>query len=220
MNLIYSPINAKIDLSGHQFFSLIIENATMFYRLGQDLYNQYNGLEGEAVISEKDDLMIDKNTIFIYDYFDINNNVSKLTNLINKTLETELNHGDYISDLNKINQEIKTLNEKLLRETDLPIDYNKEFTPERFVKLAGFMAKESSRLCENILTHIELVSKIKKVKIIIMINPFIYLSEEAIKAILHDLEFQDAKVLLVNSSEKYLLQGVPKLIVDEDLCVF
>ena len=219
MKIVYPNFNYTIDFENQNCFILTIENSKLFYDFCKDIFIQYNGETGDTIIFDDEKFTMEKNSILFYDYFNIENNTTKIINLINKTITSELNNGDYIKEISEINSLIVKLNQKLIEEIDLPIIYSDDFSIEKFVKLSNYSVAKNNKILEDILTSIEILINIKKVKLIIFINIFSILSEDEIYDLIKDLKYKDIKILFVNSYEKYKILDVEKIIIDDDLCV-
>ena len=74
-------------------------------------------------------------------------------------------------------------------------------------------------LAEKILDYFELVEEYDKKKLFIMVNLRSYLSDEEMKMFMRDVLARKIQVLLIESSERSVLDEEKRYIVDADLCV-
>ena len=88
MKLFYPEMQTVFQFGQRDFPSLVIENPNLFYRFIDDLFCQYNGNGGEAVLSEKDiPISISDNLELVTNFFPFELNRKNLLTKISAKLE-------------------------------------------------------------------------------------------------------------------------------------
>lgn len=220
MMIVHEILDCRINFQDCPIWSLVIENANKYYELANDLYKQCNGEKGNFILTENlEEESFSKNAVFLYDVFNFSINSTKVDKLLNSQVLDLFENGDYISEINEINQKIISLNDKLLQEIDLPIQYDGDFDCNKFIKISNYKIQEDNLLLDRVCSFVDLMVKLKNVKIIILVGFYNYFSEQEINTLLKQFLYQDLKILLLNPSAKYQLNEAKQIIIDEDLCI-
>lgn len=91
---------------------------------------------------------------------------------------------------------------------------------DTLVKSAGIEFDDTyDSLAEKIIDYFELVQEYDKRKLFILVNLRSYLSDEEMNIFMQDVLTRNIQVLLLESSERTVLQNEKRYIVDADLCV-
>ncbi len=200
MKLVHKNINKQFNFKESNFCHLIIENSKEFYNLTNELYRQcVLQEEGNWVLSNIEQLDICKNTLFIYDYYQINLNSKKTQNIINNEVLKILKESDYFELLSKINLNLITLNENVLENINLPIQFNSEFCFEDFIKFSNYTVKEETGFLQKILCYIDLFLKLKNIKLVIFVNLLSVVSQQELVELLKQLSYMQLPVFFISS---------------------
>lgn len=219
MKIVHKYLNDAIDFDISSVYSLIIENSELFYKLTNDLFLECNGEDGDFVLSNNFKIdKFEKQSIFIYDYFNLVCSGVKVDKLIKSAILERLNELDNFDLMSKINQAIIEINEKVIVSVDLDLSFDDEFDYEKLIKISNFKVKEDSILIEKLYSYINLFIKLKNIKLVIFVNLFDYFSEKEIDELIKQLRYNELCVLIVSSHEKYHLENAKRIIIDNDLC--
>lgn len=219
MKITHNFFDTRIDFDENDIWSLIIENSKKYYELSNELYKQCNGDTGGFALTDKlEELSFSKTSLFIYDVYNFNINSSKVDKILNSMILEKFTEKDFMLELNEINKKIIELNDKILEDIDLPIEFDDEFNSDKFIKLSSYKISEDKTLLERICTYIDLMVKLKKIKVVILVNFFNFFCEEDMLLLLKQITYMDIKILLINPNMKYKIENSSQIIVDEDLC--
>ena len=219
MKIVHPHLVRQIDFSKEEFYALIIENQKEFFSLTKELYNQVGGGEGNFVLSEKcESLSIEKNVLFIYDYFSIGLNSKRIDNLLNASAINIIKEGDYIELITELNQKFIEFHEKVVDSFDLDVTYDDDLTFEKLVKLANYKISYNNDLLESILTYIDIHIKLQKIKVVVLVGAQTYFSQEEFDKLLKQIEYYDINLLLIDNRRSLDLKGIKCYTIDDDLC--
>ena len=219
MKIVHPHLVRQIDFSKEEFYALIIENQKEFFSLTKELYNQVGGGEGNFVLSEKcESLSIEKNVLFIYDFFSIGLNSKRIDNLLNASAINIIKEGDYIELITELNQKFIEFHEKVVDSFDLDVTYDDDLTFEKLVKLANYKISYNNDLLESILTYIDIHIKLQKIKVVVLVGAQTYFSQEEFDKLLKQIEYYDINLLLIDNRRSLDLKGIKCYTIDDDLC--
>ena len=120
-------------------------------------------------------------------------------------------------ELDNLNKTLQKVMNKIGDNVDIPIDMNKEIQFPEVVKFMDIEVRESTSLFERLIDYVNLLGKLKGIKLLILLNLSAYLSAEKIKLIFKQCAYNEIKVLLICNVDK----GLPvdkKVIIDKELC--
>ena len=197
---------------------LIIENNGQFYKLCTEFYNLSQGNLGEFCLSINDKIIeFEKNSLVIHDFFGLDFSSKKIKTVVDGAVQEELKKADYILDVAKINTQIALLNEKVLSQIDLPIDFAQEFSLEKFIKLSEYFICQQQTFLDKLVTYIDVFIKIKKIKLVVFIGLVPFLTQQELNDLIVQLKYMQINVLFVEHSTENV-GNYPKIIIDKDLC--
>ena len=218
MKLVHKNIDKILNLTCPNL--LIVENSKEFLYLVSQFFQQVNGGEGDWVLSENTQtLQLDKCCLFIYDYLNLNFSGKKIENLINNEALKLLKEGDFISQIFEIKSKMAEINNALLDEIDLPIFSKDEFSYDDFIKVSNYAINEEIDLPSKIITYIDIFIKLGKIKLVVLVDLFHYLTQQEVELLIKNIQYLDVSVLLIDSQDKYTNLKIEKTIIDDDLCL-
>lgn len=218
MKLVHPTIEKQIDFNISNCYEMVIENSNEFFKLTSDIINQSNSLEGNFVLSDGKLLDISKNCLVIYDYYNLNLMTKKISNLINFEVLEILKNGDFIEEFSSINKTLIDVSERVKDKLDFLVETNQEFDYETFTKYSNFKVIKTNVLAYDLQELIAIMQKLSNIKIIILINPNSFFNENEIKSLIKQLSYMQLNILLINNMQKYRLENINRIIIDEDLC--
>lgn len=220
MKLINYNVDYVFDYSlDINIYSLIVENSQEYFKLCNDIIKQSEGEDGSWVLSHNAQQLNMDNVLCIYDFFGLSMNNKKVENLINAQVLQIIKEQDFLQEFSALNNILLKINNKALAQVDLPIISAEEFTYENFVKFSNYKIDEETDLCNKIVTYVDLFIKLKNIKVVALISCFNVLSKEQMQSIIKQLQYMGISVLLINNQNKYEFKNIPKVIIDEDLCL-
>lgn len=219
MKLVHEKIERHINFENANNYFLLIENPEEFFRLTQELVMQVNGEDGKWILSDIETLDIEKNLEVIYDYYTLSLNSKKADTYVKNQILKIAKEGDFLEDLSRINVEIINLNNKLMKQIDLPLLANEDVTFEDLYKISNFSIVEELSLPEKLLDFVDLQIRLRNIKVVVLISPFSYFSCGTLCALIKQFEYRDLRVLLIDTQNHKLPKNFEKIIIDKDLCV-
>lgn len=220
MKLINNRYQQHIDFDNCFAYFLIIENSKEYLKVVEELYNEcFSNLESEFVLSENDKIVdISKKCLLLHNFFDLDLNNKKIINEINSRVENVFSENDFVEDFYKLNKLFIDINDKIVDCFDFNLEYDADLTYEKLIKLSSYKLATQTNFAERLMSYIKIYSSLKKAQIIIFVGLSEYLSQKELTSFLKQLEYLDLKCLLIEPYQKYKLDFVEKIIIDEDLC--
>lgn len=220
MKLVNSRYNQHFDFNNYFAYYLIIENSKEFLKVVEELYGEcFASVDSEFTLSENNEILsISKNSLLIYNYFDLDLNNKKITNEINSRISSIFSSQDFVEDFSKLNQMFIDINDKVVSNFDFELEYDADLTYDKLIKISNYKISEQSTFIDKLIGYIKIYTALKKTKLLVFVGLSDYLSQAELELFLKELEYLDLKCLLVESHQKYNLNFVGKILIDEDLC--
>lgn len=220
MKIILPHVDYVFECADEKMCSIVIENQKLLYTIICDILRQVQGDDGETVLSENNQVI----------------EISKYAELITQFTPFEINHKNLlnkvVAEMQKIavdelhymkTQQIVSEWERYLIDLSTGMVGNLNFSKllaDTLIKSAGIEFDDIyESLAEKILDYFELVEEYDKKKLFIMVNLRSYLSDEEMKRFMRDVLARKMQVLLIESSERSVLDEEKRYIVDADFCV-
>ena len=219
MKLVHINISRHIDFDINFCYSLIIENSKEFYRLTNELYQQTNGEEGNFVLSNNDILDISKNCLFIYDYYTNLLSSKKVQNILNNKILQIIQDNDFYKEFSQINKILLDINDKIKETINTNIEYNQEFSNENLLKISNYKITQTNSLIDNIINYIDFYTQNTKINTIIFVGAFTVFEQSTIEMLIKQLKYMQLNVLFIDNYQKYKIDNIETIIIDNDLCV-
>lgn len=220
--LINSNFENQIVLSPHSLFTLVIENHSKFYESILDLINQIeNGELGNFILTEDaKTLKIDNEADILYCLFNFEINSKKITNLLNKKIQTILQYNDYFEKIIKIKSQINALINDIKFDSGLALDCSEELDINMLFKSAGMhICEKSEKLLEKLINYVDVLFELKKISVLIVVFLHNILSEDEILSLLKHCEYKEISLIAIeNNNPSITLLNEKKVIIDNDLC--
>lgn len=219
MKFVYPEISNVINTVADRVNTFVIENKQLFYRLVTDVYEQTEGFEGRAVVSQDNKILpfskwVELHSCFVP--FDLNRKtlLSKAASQLEKLAVSD----DYYAQSIEI---LGTLESHLLGITSL-MSGNLAFTKLNIgaiIKSVGLTFEEDdSTLCEKIIDYMELVREYDQDKLFIFVNLRSYICDEECEAFFETVLGHGFNILLIDNCESPVLINEKRCIIDSDLC--
>lgn len=198
----------------------IIESPMLFSKYVQELYSQCQGKEGKFVLSDQNKILdIAKSVEMILNPFAIDINDKKIINKLYSQLNEVAIDGDNYLSTQEIMQVIYKYISELEQKTEHILLMEKQIDLPLLFKAAGVKHEVFEEdFVHTISRYIRVVCDVLKVKVIIFVNLRSYLSDIQLEEILMEANYQEVKILMIESHEKSCLEGVRRYIIDSDQC--
>lgn len=218
MKLKFQNIEQEFDYAENNVCELVLENPEMFFTITNGLIKQVNGEEQMCFLYEKDkDFDLNKYAEIVSDFYSFSCNSKKINLLVQKKILQICENVDFAVELDNLNKTLQKVMNKIGDNVDISINMNKEIQFPEVVKFMDIEVRESSSLFERLIDYVNLLGKLKGIKLLVLLNLSAYLSAEKIKLIFKQCAYNEIKVLLICNADK----GLPvdkKVIIDKALC--
>lgn len=212
-------IETDLVLSDEAVQILVVENADEFYHIVSELYNQFDGEDGNFVFKLKDEVVsAEKNGIMICNPFHLDCNDKKIISLLYKVLEKE-SLGDALLQYNEVVSSMIKYLEEISFNVPFKLSYN-EPQPAEIMKVCGLKIESSyDTLLEKIICFINALIELKKCEFFVFVNLKSVLSDEKLLNLYSHCKNEKVGLLLIESSIiRNLLPEEKAVVITEDLC--
>lgn len=201
-------------------YFLVLENPKEYLTVVEELCAECSG-DGESqfVLSDNCEIMnISKNCLLIHDYFNLDINNKKIITEINNRVLNYISKQDFVQDFCDLNKLFIDINEKIVDNFDFKLEYDMDFTYDKFVKMSNYKIENQSDFMNRLVSFIKIYCALKKTKLIIFVGLSLFLSQIELWGFIKELNYLDLKCLFVEPVLKYNLKNVGRIIIDNDLC--
>lgn len=219
MKLIYPTLQTPIMLSSDCLNSVIIEEPGFFYEIVKDLKEQWEGMDGRAVLSENDEpVEIRKNLELVIDCIDFEINQKTLLTKVLSALERTGRSEDYIEKTQRLLAEIERYIYDVSFDFDVEIQCDK-ISIAQILKAAGIrIISEYDKLTEVLYSYMQLVREFDGDKVFVFVNLRSFIRLEELQDFADTVLAHGYRVLLLDNHAYPSLSMEKRLIVDADLC--
>lgn len=220
MKLINNRYQQHMDFDECPSWFLVVENSHEYLKVVEELRSECaEGEESEFVFSDNSNILsMSKTCLLLYNYFDLDINNKKIVNEINSRVLDFVSKNDFVQDFCEVNKILININDKILENFDLDIEYDDDFSYDKFIKLSSYKISEQSKFVDKVMSYIKLYTKLKNTKLVVFIGLSMYLSKEEIQLFIKELNYLELKCLFVEPYQKYKIENSKIIIIDEDLC--
>lgn len=221
MILCHPEIETIMDFTAYSVWSLVIESPLFFRSFLTDLYEQYNGAEGQIVLSEND------KQLNISSYVEIISNplCYPLTNkaIINKItarMEQIANSEDFYLKTAEIMQRLEAHINELAFSLDCDVICN-PCNIGSMLKAVGISVRdEYDDPLERLIDYMELVREFDKEKLFVFVNLRSCFSESEISWFFATAQNHGYRILLLDAKAEQKNGYEHRITIDKDLCEF
>lgn len=219
MKLVNSKYGLDIEFIENSVNVLVLENPMFMSDVIQDIISQENGMDGNFVLSDEQNIKFEKDVMLITDPFHIDFNNKKIMNKLYSQL-VDISK-DLVEEYNDINKTIVEVLEKISDGINYNcINYNLEFDWKELYKLYNVRIEERyESLEEKLVEYMKILSGIMKPKLVIFLNLKMYLGQEHMEDLVLSSFYNKVPLLLIESNEGYKLKNERKFIIDKDRCL-
>ncbi len=220
MRLIHPHIGRLFDTEQNVVETLVIENQRLFKMLLTDIYDQIQGLSGETVLSENDEVISFAKHVEILDRFvPFTLNQKSLLTKISASLEKIAVGAEYIDQSIKLIATLEQFFNKIAFESACDIVFTKLNISTLIKASSPELREDYENLGEKILDYMELLREYDKhKKLFITVNLRSYLSETETELFMQTVIQHQYHLLMLENHEYTRCKYERRFIVDKDLC--
>lgn len=220
MKLVHPRIERDILIHDEVVNVLVIENQRFFRNAIEELSNQTDGLSGHFTLSsDSKTLDIQKNFLMINEpiHYDINSR--KVASRIQALIKNIAISEEFYIKSNELLSKILNFGLKLINEVNLPLVISDEIDISNIIKLLNIQIDlQSTDIVEKLENFIDILSELKICNTLVFINLKTYLEESEILLIYDYCSYKKISLLLIENTQRTLLEKESILIIDTDLC--
>jgi CRISPR-associated protein, csn2 family len=221
MKLINEDLNNEIIFEENKVNLLVVENKKKFVEFIQEIIKQINGNEGKFFLFDKNtELKIHNKVEIIKDIFDLDINNKKILNKIYHELEELSIDSEFLLETKNMESNLLKYIYCLIEKYDYPLEIVEGLDLKEIFKLLSVkLSLCFSNKVEEILEYIDLVSRILKKEIFVLVNLHIFLEKDDIVALCRECFYKKIKLLFVENQKPDIINNEERLfIIDNDLC--
>lgn len=219
MKFIFPELSSPISFDEGSIASLVIENASLFRRLLEDLYAQQNGAGGFCVLSENDTPIpiakyLDLTTSFVP--FELNR--KSLLNKILSAMEKSAQSESFFLKTQELLSHAENYIGELSFEQPCELEFDK-LSVASLLKAFGIrIYEESETTLMKVLNYMELVREYEREKLFVFVNLRSFFDDSEVELFLESVLSHKFRILLLESHEHPHLTHEKRRILDADLC--
>lgn len=219
MKLVMKGIETILDCSQNRICTVVIENQKLFYEVVEDIERQMQGLEGESVLSENNQILkMDKYAEQLIQFvpFDLNKKslLSRITAYMQKIATDEIHY--------ETTSEFLSVWEKFCMELEFELPVGIEFTKiniDALLKASGIMISDDyDSLAEKILDYIHLIEYFECKKLFILVNVRSFIGNEEMQRFVDTVLARGYQIVLLDNKEYSVLKNEKRCLIDADMC--
>lgn len=220
MKLVNNRYQQQIDFDVYPAYFLIVENSQEYLKVVEEFCAECNGdEESQFVLSNNGEIMsIQKNCLLIHNYFDMDINNKKIINEINSRVLNYISKNDFMQDFCDLNRLFIGINDKIVDNFDFKLEYDSDFTYDKFVKLSNYKIESQSKFLDKLMSYIKIYCALKKTKLIVFVGLSLFLAKEELEIFIKELNYLELSCLFIEPCLKYNFENARRIIIDKDLC--
>lgn len=219
MKLVYPSLQSPILLSTDYINSLVVEEPGYFYEIVKDLKEQWEGMDGRAVLSKNNEpVEIRKRLELVIDCINFEVNQKALLTKVLSALEKTARSEDHIEKTQQLLAEIERYIYDVSFDFDVEIQCDK-MSIAQILKAAGIrILSEYDNLTEVLYSYMQLVREFDGDKVFVFVNLRSFVKMAELQDFADTVLAHKYRVLLLDNHIYPSLPRERRLIVDADLC--
>ena len=220
MKLVTTLFDGEIDVNENAVTSLVIENQNAFRNFIQSMYDQVNGGDGDLILSEEASVLkMSKIVDLVVSPVPFNLNEKRIVNKISSMLVKEALSENYYEHTMTLLSQIEEYVDSLTGFLPCTLSYP-GISIDSLIKMCGIKVENDSwNDIEYIYNYMNLMSDLLGVRLFVFANLRSFFDDESMQLFVENILIHKFLVLLVEGTERPLLNGMTQLIVDNDLCI-
>lgn len=220
MRLMHTYFSEPIKFLENNINILVVENPILFSKMIKGFLQQYNGEDGDFILSKNFEIIdIPTNIEIITDVFNLDFNNRKIINKV-YTLLQNASVNEIFEDSQNLYNNINEYLSKIVQYCDYPLHYNSNIDLINIFKSCDLKIDISnSNILEEIVNYILLYKNIFNVELFVFVNLKCVLSKAQLLELYKTILYQKINILLIESNVKDVLKQYENLrIIDNDMC--
>ncbi len=219
MKLAHPQIEKVFDTEKDAIQTIIIENPGFMYKLLLDLTQQIEGLEGETIVSIRNEpVSICKYVEIIDRFVPFNLNKKALLNKISAALEKNAMEAAHFQETAELLKDIELYLDKIAFDFPCDIVFNKINIASLIKSSALELRDDYKSLAEKVFDYMELVQEFEDTKLFITLNMRDFISDDEMELFGRTVLAHAYHLIMIEGAEHPKLSMEERLIIDSDLC--
>ncbi len=220
MKLVYALYEIAMELKENSGHYLCIEQPKAYAEIISNLYQQCNGGEGGAIISDGTKaLSLSKQAVMIVEPFSLQFDTRKINTQLFKELE-EIAQDGYYMDYLELQGHLKQFMERLMGEVPYPLNYDEEATIQGLCKWLNVHIDDSSAsLAERVSNYLELMAQLCQTKVAFLVGSENYLTREERQALQKMANYLKIYIVYITNHLDMLAASDSYCVIDADYCI-
>ncbi len=221
MKLAFEGSGFCIEFKENRIEQLIIEHPVCFRSVLSEIIRQSEGKDGKLILSDSDKILdFSKKTTLIYNLFDLDSSSRKLTNRLYEMLNQRMMESELYLRYQSILANAEMFMNDLEGMSDYALQYDSDVAIAEFLKLLGVkIAEEDQTLLERLSDYLKLSVDLLGSELIILVNFRSYFAKEEALQLYEMINYCKIPVLLLENSEREMIEYEHRYIIDSDLCI-
>jgi len=221
--LAYTHIDKIMKLDGITKHLIVIENPHEFYNVVNTLNTQTSSSCEGFVLTEYDtmkEIQLSKESDILIDYFNMEFNSKKIQNLINSKAIQLINNSELRVDFAESAKQITKFIDSVISRLEIRTISEKEIELIDILKLGNLKILEwYSTPLEMIVNYINIITKLKRIDILFLVNVKQILTEEEMLQLYKHCSYIKLNLVLIESKVPVRkLEDEEVIHIDDDLC--
>lgn len=219
MKLVYPTLQTPVLISSDCINSLVIEEPGFFYEMVKDIKEQWEGMDGKAVLSRNNEpVEISTNMELIIDCINFEVNRKNLLTKVLAAMESMARSEEYLEKTQRLLAEMERYIFDLSFDFDIEIQCDK-MSIAQVLKAVGIrIFSDYDKLTERLYSYMQLVREFQGDKVFVFVNLRSFIKTEELQDFADTVLAHGYRVLLMDNHAYPRLSVEHRLIVDEDLC--
>ena len=220
MKLIHPDLSKAIISDCVAFSEWVLESPEYFSLYLQELFRQCENGEGGFVLSEgNQELDLSKHLEIIMNPFTVEMNSRKILNKLHLNLEKISREEQMYTKTLEFTAYIHEYLLQLEQQTDYILSFDDNLEMATLLKAVGVSHEEIEEdFFERLVRYVKISVEVLSTKIFVFVNIRSYLTDYQVQALVKEIQYQEAKIILMESQEKGCLKGGMRYIIDRDGC--
>lgn len=220
MKLVNKVYNIELDIKENQVIVLSIENPTAYAGMLGELWSQYNGGEGNFILSTDNKILkISSDMECVFNIFSLDCNSKKIITKLYQELKMQ---SDIIlqTETIKLNQELVDYFDKLLMTVSYNLKYNFDTDIVNLVKVFDVKIDEAAEnLLEKIVEYLKIFSQVCGISTFVFVDLKHYLTSEELERLYEFVFYNKINLIIIEPTFTAKNNGEKNWILDNDLCI-
>lgn len=210
-----------LEFQENRIEELIIENPRIYRELAGALMNQCEGKEGKWILSDDDEILsLKKNVVLISDLFSIDVNQRKIVSRLHEVLKESIIEGPLYLEYKQLMADNLSFVERLIEVEGFDLEYEDDLDVGSYLKFVGVKNLDDAQsFLERLILFTKLISELMGVKLLVISNLKTVLDKEELLQFYSMCNYLKVSVLLVESTERQVLEYEHRTVIDYDLCL-